>query len=143
MLIASGLLALLIGAAFVANVLERLVVDVETAQRGTSSPTRTGSWSRGGAPRTPSPSRPPPWSGWWERPRPAGAGSAHHPGDQRPPHLSVRDDGVGGAEPRGGSGLVGLADRVEALGGTIQVHSPAGQGTRLQIDLPIQERPSS
>jgi signal transduction histidine kinase len=58
-------------------------------------------------------------------------------------HRSVRDDGVGGAEPRGGSGLVGLADRVEALGGTIQVHSPAGQGTRLQIDRPIQERPSS
>jgi signal transduction histidine kinase len=57
-------------------------------------------------------------------------------------HLSVRDDGVGGAEPRGGSGLVGLADRVEALGGTIQVHSPAGRGTRLQIDLPVRDRPS-
>ena len=54
-------------------------------------------------------------------------------------HLSVRDDGVGGAEPGAGSGLGGLADRVEALGGTIQVHSPAGQGTRLQIDLPIQD----
>ena len=52
-------------------------------------------------------------------------------------HLSVRDDGVGGAAPGGGSGLVGLADRVEALGGTIEVHSPAGQGTSLQIDLPI------
>jgi signal transduction histidine kinase len=58
-------------------------------------------------------------------------------------HLSVRDDGVGGAAPGGGSGLVGLADRVEALGGTIRVHSPAGQGTRLQIDLPIGDRPSS
>jgi signal transduction histidine kinase len=58
-------------------------------------------------------------------------------------HLSVRDDGVGGATPGGGSGLVGLADRVEALGGTIRVHSPAGQGTRLQIDLPIRDRPSS
>ena len=57
--------------------------------------------------------------------------------------LSVRDDGVGGATPGGGSGLVGLADRVEALGGTIRVHSPAGQGTRLQIDLPIRDRPSS
>ena len=54
-------------------------------------------------------------------------------------HLSVRDDGGGGAEPGAGSGLGGLADRVEALGGTIQVHSPAGQGTRLQIDLPIQD----
>jgi signal transduction histidine kinase len=58
-------------------------------------------------------------------------------------HLSVRDDGVGGAAPRGGSGLVGLADRVEALGGTIKIHSPPGHGTRLQIDLPIQDRPSS
>jgi signal transduction histidine kinase len=57
-------------------------------------------------------------------------------------HLSVRDDGVGGAAPRGGSGLVGLADRVEALGGTIKVHSPPGHGTRLLIDLPIQDRPS-
>jgi signal transduction histidine kinase len=57
-------------------------------------------------------------------------------------HLSVRDDGVGGAAPGGGSGLVGLADRVEALGGTIRVRSPAGQGTRLQIDLPIHDRPS-
>jgi hypothetical protein len=40
----------------------------------------------------------------------------------------------------GVGGLVGLADRVEALGGTIKVDSPAGQGTRLQIDLPIQGR---
>jgi signal transduction histidine kinase len=55
-------------------------------------------------------------------------------------HLSVRDDGVGGAAPGGGSGLVGLADRVEALGGTIRVQSPVGQGTRLLIDLPIQDR---
>jgi signal transduction histidine kinase len=53
--------------------------------------------------------------------------------------LSVRDDGVGGAALGGGSGLVGLADRVEALGGTIRLHSPAGQGTSLQIDLPIEE----
>jgi signal transduction histidine kinase len=52
--------------------------------------------------------------------------------------LSVRDDGVGGAVPGGGSGLVGLADRVEALGGTVRLHSPAGHGTTLQIDLPIQ-----
>jgi signal transduction histidine kinase len=51
--------------------------------------------------------------------------------------LSVRDDGVGGATPGGGSGLIGLADRVEALGGTIKVHSPAGRGTSLQVDLPI------
>ena len=57
--------------------------------------------------------------------------------------LSVRDDGVGGAAAERGSGLVGLTDRVQALGGTITFHSPAGQGTRLQIDLPLQEGPSS
>jgi signal transduction histidine kinase len=51
-------------------------------------------------------------------------------------HLSVRDDGVGGADPRRGSGLVGLSDRVQALGGTITVHSPTGEGTSLRIDLP-------
>jgi signal transduction histidine kinase len=56
-------------------------------------------------------------------------------------HLSVRDDGVGGAAPGGGSGLVGIADRVEALGGTIEVHSPAGHGTTFEIDLPIQGPP--
>jgi signal transduction histidine kinase len=58
--------------------------------------------------------------------------------------LSVRDDGVGGATPGGGSGLTGLADRVEALGGTIKLHSPAGQGTSLQAELPIDngQRPS-
>jgi len=52
-------------------------------------------------------------------------------------HLSVRDNGVGGADPALGSGLIGLTDRVEALGGTITVHSPTGEGTTLQIDLPI------
>src|SRR6266508_2984975 len=51
-------------------------------------------------------------------------------------HLSVADDGVGGADPPRGSGLVGLSDRVQALGGTITVHSPTGQGTTLQIALP-------
>jgi len=52
-------------------------------------------------------------------------------------HLSVRDDGVGGAEVGRGSGLVGLTDRVQALGGTITVRSPAGQGTTVQVELPI------
>jgi signal transduction histidine kinase len=51
--------------------------------------------------------------------------------------LSIRDDGQGGATTDGGSGLVGLTDRVEALGGTILVDSPPGQGTRLDVDLPI------
>jgi signal transduction histidine kinase len=56
-------------------------------------------------------------------------------------HLSVRDDGVGGATPGSGSGLIGLTDRVEALGGTITLDSPVGHGTRLQVNLPIGERP--
>jgi signal transduction histidine kinase len=51
-------------------------------------------------------------------------------------HLLVRDDGVGGAMADG-SGLVGLTDRVEALGGTILIDSPPGQGTKLEVDLPI------
>ena len=52
-------------------------------------------------------------------------------------HLTVGDDGVGGADPAGGSGLVGLSDRMQALGGTLTVHSPAGQGTRLRVELPV------
>jgi signal transduction histidine kinase len=52
-------------------------------------------------------------------------------------HLRVRDDGVGGADPARGSGLIGLNDRVAALGGTMQVDSRAGQGTSLVVSLPI------
>jgi len=52
-------------------------------------------------------------------------------------HLRVRDDGDGGADPALGSGLMGLKDRVEALGGTITIHSPAGAGTSLDADLPL------
>ena len=51
--------------------------------------------------------------------------------------LSVRDDGVGGADPQGGSGLTGLRDRVEALGGAISVSSPIGEGTVIQVSLPL------
>jgi signal transduction histidine kinase len=51
--------------------------------------------------------------------------------------LTVRDDGIGGADPVNGSGLTGLTDRVEALGGTITVHSPPGEGTTLQVWLPV------
>jgi signal transduction histidine kinase len=51
--------------------------------------------------------------------------------------LSVVDDGVGGADPSGGSGLIGLKDRVEALGGTIDVASPPGRGTRLDVEFPL------
>jgi signal transduction histidine kinase len=56
--------------------------------------------------------------------------------DHRSLLLSVRDDGVGGADPRRGSGLVSLADRAEALGGSIHVHSPAGVGTHITVNLP-------
>jgi signal transduction histidine kinase len=49
--------------------------------------------------------------------------------------LSIRDDGVGGADPRRGSGLTGLADRVDALGGTIEITSPPGNGTSLLVTL--------
>jgi signal transduction histidine kinase len=52
--------------------------------------------------------------------------------------LSIRDDGVGGADPARGSGLVGLADRVEALGGSLHVDSEAGAGTHITGDLPLQ-----
>jgi signal transduction histidine kinase len=51
--------------------------------------------------------------------------------------LTVRDDGIGGADPANGSGLTGLTDRVEALGGTITVHSPPGAGTTLRVWLPL------
>jgi signal transduction histidine kinase len=51
--------------------------------------------------------------------------------------LSVRDDGVGGADPAHGSGLVGLGDRVQAFGGMIALHSPVGEGTTLRVELPI------
>ena len=53
--------------------------------------------------------------------------------------LRVRDDGRGGADPTRGSGLIGLTDRVDALGGTIEVASPVGAGTTLLIRLPIDE----
>jgi signal transduction histidine kinase len=53
-------------------------------------------------------------------------------------HLSIRDDGRGGADPAGGSGLIGLADRVEALGGRLSLHSPPGAGTQLTVTLPLE-----
>jgi len=51
--------------------------------------------------------------------------------------LSARDDGVGGADPARGSGLAGLADRVEALGGSFRVYSAGGAGTHVSVDLPL------
>jgi GAF domain-containing protein len=50
--------------------------------------------------------------------------------------LSIHDDGIGGADPSRGSGIIGLKDRVEALGGTISVLSPPGHGTTLHVQLP-------
>jgi signal transduction histidine kinase len=50
--------------------------------------------------------------------------------------VTVSDDGVGGADPTRGSGLRGLAARVEALNGRLDVHSPPERGTRIQADIP-------
>jgi signal transduction histidine kinase len=55
--------------------------------------------------------------------------------------LMVRDDGIGGADPARGSGLAGLKDRVQALGGTIQITSPAGKGTSLAVTIPSPPSP--
>jgi GAF domain-containing protein len=52
-------------------------------------------------------------------------------------HATVVDDGVGGAEAVVGTGLVGLSDRVEALGGRFTLHSPPGEGTRISVLLPL------
>ena len=51
--------------------------------------------------------------------------------------VSVRDDGVGGADPSTGSGLRGLCDRVEALDGRLEIESPPGSGTTLTVKLPL------
>ncbi|MGZ4287879.1 MAG: sensor histidine kinase [Solirubrobacteraceae bacterium] len=51
-------------------------------------------------------------------------------------HLHVTDNGVGGADPSAGSGLIGIRDRVEALGGSLAVRSPRGKGTVLDVALP-------
>jgi signal transduction histidine kinase len=50
--------------------------------------------------------------------------------------VAVEDDGIGGADPENGTGLVGLADRIEALGGRLDIDSPRGRGTRLVADIP-------
>jgi GAF domain-containing protein len=53
-------------------------------------------------------------------------------------YATIADDGVGGAKAGAGSGLTGLADRAEALGGRLDVESPVGQGTRVSVDLPVE-----
>jgi signal transduction histidine kinase len=57
--------------------------------------------------------------------------------------VDISDDGVGGAEAAAGTGLIGLRDRVEALGGRIRVDSPSGGGTRLHAEIPCGAIPAS
>ena len=57
--------------------------------------------------------------------------------------LEIEDDGVGGADPQGGTGLIGLKDRVDTLGGTISFASPAGAGTTIRVRLPAVTLPHS
>lgn len=52
-------------------------------------------------------------------------------------HLSIDDDGVGGADVGKGSGLIGLIDRVQAIGGDLEITSPAGIGTSLLAEIPL------
>jgi PAS domain S-box-containing protein len=54
--------------------------------------------------------------------------------------LVIHDDGIGGADPGHGSGLVGLSDRIEALGGTFEVTSSTGNGTTLVIEIPSESQ---
>jgi signal transduction histidine kinase len=58
-------------------------------------------------------------------------------------YLSIRDDGLGGADASRGSGLIGLRDRVEALGGTFDLASAPGSGTRLTVEIPLHAEPSA
>ena len=53
-------------------------------------------------------------------------------------YLSIRDNGVGGADARNGSGLIGLVDRIEALGGQIGITSRLGEGTSLVVRIPLE-----
>jgi PAS domain S-box-containing protein len=54
--------------------------------------------------------------------------------------IGMRDDGVGGADSAKGTGLTGLRDRVEALGGTMEVDSPLGSGTSVRVRIPVGAR---
>ena len=53
--------------------------------------------------------------------------------------LQITDDGVGGADTTGGTGLSGLCDRVEALDGTIDIESPPGGGTAVRVQIPLKQ----
>jgi signal transduction histidine kinase len=50
----------------------------------------------------------------------------------------IRDDGIGGADTAKGSGLIGLVDRVEALGGQMTISSQPGRGTSLAVKIPLE-----
>jgi signal transduction histidine kinase len=63
--------------------------------------------------------------------------SIHVGADDGELRVEVADDGIGGADPSRGSGLRGLTDRVAAVDGTLEVHSPTGQGTTLRVRIPI------
>ncbi|HUH67731.1 MAG TPA: GAF domain-containing protein [Mycobacterium sp.] len=57
--------------------------------------------------------------------------------DDRWLRVAIQDDGIGGADVDGGSGLIGLKDRVEALGGVLQIQSPTGGGTKVIAEMPL------
>jgi signal transduction histidine kinase len=52
-------------------------------------------------------------------------------------YLSIRDDGIGGADSRKGSGIIGLKDRVDVFGGKMTVNSPVGSGTIIDVTIPL------
>src|SRR5262249_24531753 len=67
----------------------------------------------------------------------ASSASVRITADDRVTRVVVADDGVGGADPTRGSGLRGLRDGGDALGGTVVVESPAGKGTHVVAELPL------
>jgi hypothetical protein len=73
----------------------------------------------------------------------AGASAVHVDADTDDDvlRLAVRDDGIGGADPARGSGLAGLYDRVEAIGGTLRMRSRPDEGTTLLAELPARPGP--
>jgi PAS domain S-box-containing protein len=73
----------------------------------------------------------------------AGAVAVEVEGVDRAVRVTVSDDGVGGANASRGSGLLGIRDRVDALGGTMSLTSPPGEGTCLTIQIPVPSRQSS
>ena len=58
-------------------------------------------------------------------------------------HATIADDGIGGAAIPGSSGLIGLVDRIEALGGSLTLDSPPGEGTTISIELPLNGTPTN